>query len=711
MKPIIPATIFVNEHNTPTSQEFGDVYFSVANGAKETDYVFVEGNQLIQKWRAHTCASFSIAETGFGTGLNFFRTIQHFYQFRRDHPHHVLKQLFYISTEKHPLNKEDAAAVIKLWQQEHFLSLGDSGLSDIEVVLGAWLDAYPVAIEGIHRRHFTRNNAEIFARICLDLHYGDAQESFAQMQHPASGLIDAWFLDGFAPSKNNSLWTIKLFEQIARLSKVNTSFATFTAAGEVKRGLQNVGFNVNKQKGFGRKREMLVGHFAPEHQTPTITTYPPTYKSHAPYFVRPSLSPDITEITVVGNGLAGAIMALKLTQQGYNVRLIWQGELPSDGASGSPIGGFYPQLNAQQNAASTIQLHSFLYAYEFYRDLHLHSEFSHSWCGALQIAFNSNTEARLDKLQEANFWPLDVAYQVSAHEASSIAQVSIPYPCLYLPKAGWISPPSAVAACLAIAKASGKLSLQNQTQLLTYQCLPNNKIILNLKKNGQTPLTLYTSALVLATGSGSEVLAKDVIELRLTRGQVELVSSTRPSGKQYDFSQLKTLLCHKGYFTPAVDGFHALGSTYVKNDRNCDIREQETDANFAMHAQSMQHAAWREELVEAQYNPRNNARAAVRCSSPDHLPVVGAMPSALQFTELADLYKALPLDRYPVPSHQRNVFILSGLGSRGLTTAPLLAEVLVSQMLGHALPMHKSLLDALNPNRFIVRSLIRREPR
>lgn len=725
---ISSANIFLNENNTPCSQDYGDVYFSVVNGAQETDYVFIAGNELMDKWLAHREPSFCIAETGFGTGLNFFRTVQWFTLFRQQHPSHPLINLIFISTEKHPLNKADASAVIEQWQDQDLLSPLNPSDSGINTILDEWLTHYPIALAGLHRRHFCVSSNDTTAAITLDIHYGDATTSFSNIQKSPQGLIDAWFLDGFAPSKNNSMWTTELYSELAQLSKNGASFATFTAAGAVKRGLQAVGFEVKKCKGFGRKREMLIGNF--DIQTRLVDLHSPNMltncqhnelpsrskkldKNQAPYFLRSGLSSyqNGDEITIVGNGIAGALLALKLTQRKKPVRLIWQGEMPSDCASGNPIGGFYPQLNAQNNAASQIQLHSFLYAHAFYSELYKQQPFEHAWCGALQVAFNENTQTRLQKLNDSALWPNSVAQIVSAEQASTIANIDIPYTCLHMPNAGWIAPPSLVKSCLAIAQESGFLAIQNETQLLKYECIERNKIRLQLEAKGAVSGHVQeTKSLVLALGSSLSAFTKDTIPLRLTRGQVEMLSTKDAKEQPYGFSDLHTLLCHKGYFTPAVDGFHAMGSTYIKNDEQCDVRDIDTQANFAMHTQSMYKANWQPALIQAKDQRENFARAAIRCSSPDHLPVVGAMPNALQFDELADLYKALPLTHYPVPSNDQNVFVLGGLGSRGLTTAPLMAEVLVSQMLGEAMPLTKDLLDALQTNRFLVRALIRRMP-
>jgi tRNA 5-methylaminomethyl-2-thiouridine biosynthesis bifunctional protein len=686
---LTPAELTINEFGTPESKEYGDVYFSNTHGIDETHYVFLGGNDIHQRWLDCSSETFCIAETGFGTGLNFFVVAQQFLTFRDNNPHHVLKHLQFISTEKHPIDKQDAQTILSQWPEfTHLVPL--------------WFAQYPIPIQGVHRCHFG-------IEVTLDLHYADASEAFENLHTGELGVVDAWFLDGFAPSKNASMWQESLFNAMARVSKAQATFATFTAAGFVKRGLIEAGFTVNKRKGFRHKRDMLKGKFETRTQLSANQRFP--NKHSAPYFHRHSACEpnklDNAVITVVGNGLAGALVAYKLTQLGERVDLVWQSETPADGASAAPIGGFYPQLNAQNNHASQIQLHSFLYACSFYETLAKQAKFDHQWCGALQLAFNDKAHERLVKMQDGQFWPHQVAHKLSAAQASNVANIQIPYDALYMPKAGWISAASLVEKCIEVALESGLLTLTNQTTLHAFTPAANQQVELQLfDQKNQQHYTKTASSLVIATGFGSQALLKDIVELRTTRGQIELIKST-PT-----FAKLKTLLCHKGYFTPAHNGQHALGSTYIKEDADTQVRASETEQNFAMHIKSMEKADWVNELGELNQSSdqsRNSARAAVRCSSPDHLPVVGALPSPLQNAELSDLYKALPVHNYPVPSVLPNVFVLTALGSRGLTTAPLMAEILVSQLLGRPLPMHNELINTLSPNRFLVRDLIRRQ--
>lgn len=91
--------------------------------------------------------------------------------------------------------------------------------------------------------------------VALDLYIGDVNELLPKQ--PAE--IDAWFLDGFRPSSNPDMWNEHVLTQVARMTKTGGSFATFTAAGFVRRALVAAGFEVKKIPGFGRKREMSIG--------------------------------------------------------------------------------------------------------------------------------------------------------------------------------------------------------------------------------------------------------------------------------------------------------------------------------------------------------------------------------------------------------------------------------------------------------------------
>lgn len=217
----------------PYSTAFDDVYFSSDNGMLETEYVFINGNNLTRRWQTLEQKTFHIIETGFGTGLNLLCTAKHWLM---QAPASATLQ--FTSLEKYPLTLADMQQALQHWPQLNTLSTGL--LSQYASLLGG-------------------NTCYLLdKRIQLNLHLGDALQELSRLTSAA----DAWFLDGFAPAKNPEMWQDKLFMEIARLSQPGTSFATFTSAGMVRRGLSTAGFQVNKKAGFGKKREMLTGVYS-----------------------------------------------------------------------------------------------------------------------------------------------------------------------------------------------------------------------------------------------------------------------------------------------------------------------------------------------------------------------------------------------------------------------------------------------------------------
>ena len=221
-------------NNQPYSLDFNDVYFNSQNGLQETEYVFIEHNQLKARFSSLEKESFTVIETGFGTGLNFLAVAAHWLALAPKHA-----QLRYISIEKFPLTLADLARTHSMWPQ---LAVISNELLQCYTNIKAGINTYSIA-EG---------------RIQLDLHADDISYTLPLITQKA----DAWLLDGFAPAKNAEMWSRNVFEHIANLSQNNTTFATFTSASAVRRTLQAAGFKVKKQAGFGKKREMLSGVFA-----------------------------------------------------------------------------------------------------------------------------------------------------------------------------------------------------------------------------------------------------------------------------------------------------------------------------------------------------------------------------------------------------------------------------------------------------------------
>lgn len=678
------AQVHFNESGTPVADHFDDVYFSNDSGIDETQHVFVTGNDLAERWQQWRNPTFVIAETGFGTGLNFLVAMRAFNEFRAANPDHPLKYLYFITTEKFPLPQQDMQRAL-----EAFPALKDEAQ--------ALASLYPMGLEGCHRLHFDNHSTT------LDLWIGDVHELLPQWHSPVNGLIDAWFLDGFAPSKNPDMWTDALFNQMARLSKTGTTFGTFTAAGIVKRGLAGVGFTIKKRNGFGRKRDMLTGVFNQDNENVQHKLRLPA----GPYYRYADDSLDKTsQVAVVGSGLAAASACLALVKRGISTTLYFDGDTLASGASGNPQGGFYPQLHSEASIASRIQAHSFLYARQRYDHTIENvkanglTSVAHDFCGVIQLSFNDKVAERQNKLAAADVWPEALIKPVDSKEVSDIANLPLPYSGLYIGLGGWLSPPQLVTAMIEEALQSGKLELKPNHTYVSHEAVETTKKQVQIRFNldsAESEEVITADHLILALGAGAVNASDfDSLSLRPVRGQVEAIPTQMP------IEQLSTVLCHKGYMTPVFEGRHALGSTYVKNDLSTDVRGDETEMNLATHEQALANT----DIVQALQHD-GEARAATRLGSPDHQPVVGALHD---FNALKKHYDMLgvgkPLTSAPVlPTSV--VSTLTCLGSRGLTTAPLMAEVLVSSLCKEPLPLSNDLLNAVNTSRFMTREAIR----
>jgi tRNA 5-methylaminomethyl-2-thiouridine biosynthesis bifunctional protein len=231
MQAIIPAELhFFEAKQSPISSIFDDIYFSSNEGVLESDYVFLQGNKLPERFAE--AKNFVIAELGFGSGLNFHLT-QKLWQKRWLEKTSSKAHLTYISIEKHPIKIIDLR---RIYEQLGFIP--------------EWLHAYPLPIYGVYNIHIAHN-------ITLCLMFMAANEALQQVQDLS---IDAWFLDGFAPAKNPQMWSEDIIANVARTMKAGGSFATFTAASAVRNALVSNGLCVEKIKGYGKKRHMLVGH-------------------------------------------------------------------------------------------------------------------------------------------------------------------------------------------------------------------------------------------------------------------------------------------------------------------------------------------------------------------------------------------------------------------------------------------------------------------
>ena len=631
---------------TPFSKVFNDVYFSTDDGIKETQYTYLYPNHIHTK----NSKELTIAETGFGTGLNFLNTWKVFEK------SDSLK-LQFISSELYPLSKKDLNDALNLWP-------------DLSALSEQLLAQYPIQITGFHKLSFNQG------QVSLTLIFGDAATQYAQLQAD----IDIWFLDGFAPAKNPDMWSPNLFREIARLSKPGTTFSTFTSAGIVRRGLQDVGFEVKKQSGFGKKREMSLGTF--------IKSTAPVIEAR-PWFSLPK-SARPTHVTIIGGGLSGCSTAYSLAQRGIKVTIIEKEKRLATAGSGNRQGALYAKLPVTPTKQGELHLTGFLHTINLLKQTDPTQSFW-SQCGVAQLATKENEKIRQQELIDNQHYPTSLVQQKSAAELSAISGTAVSSSGLFFPDAGWVSP---VDFCHALANHPNINIVQHDIKLIEYTdqqwTLTNNR-----------SERLHCSHLVICNAElASQFEQTKHLPLKAIRGQVSLTADNA------DLPKLDTVVCGEGYISPAQEGIFCFGATFDLKGKQRDVTQHDHDKNLTKLADALpefHHALLKKKA-------QLSGRTAFRCSTPDYMPVVGPAPV---FSDYIDTYARLRKDKNwrfegATAQHYPNLYVNSGHGSKGLITCPISAELLASMICNEPLPLPKTLIDSVNPARFIIKNLIKR---
>jgi len=670
---VVPAALDWRD-GIPYSALFGDIYYAAGDGRAEVEQVFLAGNELPARWSNR---DFTIAETGFGTGLNFLVAAES-WLCRVAQP----AVLHYLSVERHPLQRTDLAQVLAL-RDDH------SALAE------ELLAAYPPPLGGCHRLSLAGG------RVQLSLWFGDAEAQLAGVraaalpgfESAATRGVDAWFLDGFAPARNPQMWSAALFAQIAALSRPGATFATFTAAGAVRRGLTAAGFAVQRVPGYGRKRQMLRGRLA---AAPAEAVDPPQAgnrgrRAHGetPWDLgAPLQDPLGASVSVVGAGIAGCTTARALAERGWQVRVL-DGEGVAAGASGNPQGIVFPRLAAVGSPFARINLAALLYARRHYRP------YWQAGLGADRgVLFLPRDGREAEQLRRlAAQFPGGIARFLEGAELDEAAGLALATRCgLLLDGLGWLPP----------AQVCGRL-LEHPRIVFERRAIADLAPApggWRLAAADGSPLG-ESAVVVLATGTAlSSFAVTGHLPLRVIRGQITSCPATAAS------RGLRLPVCGSGYLAPALDGRHCLGATYQLGATSVAVDVRDHQANLRS-IRDMDPA-----LAEVLGDPAAETlagRAGLRAVTPDYLPVVGPAPMAEDFSAAfaplrRDARAALPrCGRY-----WPGLYVHGGLGSRGLSYAPLCAALLADLIAGHPRPLPRDLVRALNPARFLIRDLQRR---
>ena len=537
--PLVPARLAFSAGGTPYSEEFGDVYHSAEGGVGQAQHVFLGGNGLPGRWRGRR--AFTILETGFGLGLNFLAT----WQAWRADPQRC-ERLHFVSIEKHPFRTLDLDLVYK-------------SISGIKNEANQLLAQWPALVPGMHRLEFEQG------RVVLTVFFADIA-AIREVDLAA----DAFYLDGFAPDRNPDMWSPALMRALGRVAAPGATAATWSVAAGVRNALERTGFIVEKQKGFGSKREMLSAR---------------AVKGNS------RIKPENRTALVIGAGIAGAAVCERLCARGWQVTLIERHDRAAAEASGNPAGIFHPVVSPDDSVFARLTRASFLYSLSRWKRL---ENLRWSQCGVVQLPRDEDERRSQERALQALAFPPEY---VSARKEGG----------LVFPQAGWVSPTSLVSSLLAEGDIEGVFG----QEVFSIERSEERWIA----KDKKSTAIASAPVMILANSADAIRLAPQKhMRLRRVRGQLTLVPA---------IAGLETVLIRGGFAIPGIDGVSAIGASFDIDDEDPNVRADSHEGNLAR---------LKELIPEFSFNlktSRIEGRVAFRSVVPDRLPVIGALGEGL----------------------------------------------------------------------------------
>ena len=665
-----------NGVTAPLSSEFGDVYFSKTDGLAESRHVFIDGNDLATRLaNLRNFERFVIGEIGFGTGLNILAIWQLWQQIRPDNHSH----LHIITTEKFPLSKTDLEQALSVWTEL-------AGLSQ------QLIDNYPPPLAGCHRLNWFDE------RLTIDLWLGDATSSLSQVT--GEGKVDAWLLDGFAPSCNQELWSADLLAQIARLSKNHTTLATFSVASAVKQGLKHHGFTLAKRKGFGKKREMLTASFQPKLTSANFCKLYFRYnKKIKPFFVTLPFTasfesrrrqrrkannvkgfelPNFSAITkplsvaVIGAGVAGLSSAYALAARGHKVTIFDKAQ-PLAGASGNIRGFLAPKLTSLKRLETNLHAIGYLASCRFYPYLTAQTGIKIlQTTGCLDLL--SHNRLQLDEVKD---FPIEFARLLTAEQAKAKVGYEIGQ-AIFLPNAGLITTANFAKAVLCHPNISFQTEELAYFQQAYFQ-QDSDQVLLTFTERQQ-----FFDHVILCMALDTCDFLPTIKRFNHSRGQV-----TWFAVDEHDKAQLPKLPLKYGSYYASFNQNSKrhvmLGASFVRDTLDTTPAVADHQMNVADLADAVPDWVNNTDMFTVEKNlPHWQGRASIRSQTVDYLPLVGQVWQAGY-------------------ENKSRVWTFSALGSKGYAYAPICSELLAGLLCGEMLPLANKMVNSLSPNRKVIR--------
>ena len=515
----------------PFSLDANDIFFQ-DEALNEIEHVFIKPNEI--KHRSSVEKNLIVGEIGFGFGLNFLSTCQTWIQNSNE------GLLTYLSIDHKIASHDEIKKLFKKFNE----------LNDLEMT---FFDCFEPIHQGINKFFFPQWSVELI------IYVGDVLDAISDLDKNFKA--DAWYLDGFDPKLNNVMWSDPVLDFIQMHSYKNTTISTFTAAGFVRRGLTQRGFEVERKKGFKFKRHHITGKYS-----------------------KLSKEKNPKKIAIIGSGIAGCSTAYHLAKNGHVVEIFEIESEISSGASGNPLAALYPRFNLNNEPLNLLNFSSFYYADRFYKSLDCDGYFETG------IGFKINdkrTESWIKKLKALNREDL---FSFSDNQNKTGLK---DFRGVIFNHGGYIDPKKINQSLLD----NENIKIHLRHEFKNFE-IGSSNVTIRIDDNNQCDYDY----LVLAHGSGLINFSND---LSLSKGQLVAAKIS---------NSIKMPINSSGYILPAKDGLNWIGASYDHQFKSLDVDEDKLKKMIAL----------QEDQYGVKNNSQQyDSRAQIRTVSKNKLPIVG----------------------------------------------------------------------------------------
>ena len=558
--------------------------------------------------------------------------------------------LYFISTELNPLRRDELQQVPR---EPAWAALAQQ----LEV-------AWPPLTPNLHRLPFEGG------RVQLLLALGDARDWLPELVAE----VDAFYLDGFASERHADAWDSRLLKTLGRLAAPGATVSAWRAARAVRDGLVTAGFEMEAAPELGGNHGITRGRYAP-----TFAPRRAPARAAAPSTERRAI--------IVGAGLAGSATAAALAAQGWHCELIDRHDRPAQEASGNPAGLFHGIVNAQDGTHARFNRAA---ALEIARVLAgaLRDGVPGALDGLLRLETALPDAAAMQAVLDRVGLPAAYVQALDADAAARLAGLALRHPAWFYPQGGWVRPDALVRWF--IAQGGERVQWRGGIQIDSIHRDDDGRW--HLKDVLGVPIASAPVLVLANAGDALRLLGQPDWTVDAVRGQLSFAPATAAAG----WTLPRIPLAGAGYLLPPIDGMAVFGATSSIGDMAPELRQADHEHNLAQYRKLTGQAA----PVDAS---ALQGRTAWRWVAGDRLPIVGAVP---------DLQAAVarPIDQVRFVPRVPGLFVYTALGSRGITWSALGAGVLASAITGAPAPLESSLLDAIDPGRFLARQ-VRRDAR